>query len=100
MQTLSPAEVATVPRKISSEAAQQGLKILLVDDHEDTCAALEKLLVRRGHLVAATHNVRSAMEAAVRDKFDLLISDIALPDGSGMDLMMQLRALSKIPGIG
>src|SRR5437764_11455223 len=99
MQTLSPAEVATVPRKISSEAAQQGLKILLVDDHEDTCAALEKLLVRRGHLVAATHNVRSAMEAAVRDKFDLLISDIALPDGSGMDLMMQLRAISKIPGI-
>src|SRR5436309_7427156 len=33
MQTLSPAEVATVPRKISSEASQQGLKILLVDDH-------------------------------------------------------------------
>src|SRR5437899_3529773 len=98
MPTLSPDEVATVPRKASSEAAQQGLKILLVDDHEDTCAALEKLLVRRGHLVAATHNVRSTMEAAVRDKFDLLISDIALPDGSGMDLMMQLRAISKIPG--
>src|SRR6266516_3175569 len=46
MQTLSPAEVATVPRKISSEASQQGLKILLVDDHQDTCAALERLLVR------------------------------------------------------
>ena len=99
MQTLSPAEVATVPRKISSEASQQGLKILLVDDHQDTCAALEKLLVRRGHLVAATHNVRSALEAAVRNKFDLLISDIALPDGSGMDLMMQMRAISNVPGI-
>jgi signal transduction histidine kinase len=99
MPTLSPAEVATVPGKASSEALQQGLKILLVDDHHDTCAALEKLLVRRGHLVAATHNVRSAMEAAVRNKFDLLISDIALPDGSGMDLMVQLRAIAKIPGI-
>jgi 23S rRNA (uracil1939-C5)-methyltransferase len=33
------------------------------------------------------------------NKFDLLISDIALPDGSGMDLMIQLRAISKIPGI-
>jgi len=99
MQTLSPAEVATVPAEASNEASQQGLKILLVDDHHDTCAALEKLLVRRGHLVAATHNVRSAMEAAVRNKFDLLISDIALPDGTGMDLMMQLRAISKIPGI-
>src|SRR6184192_1635178 len=99
MQTLSPAEVATVPRKISSEASQQGLKILLVDDHQDTCAALERLLVRRGYLVAATHNVRSALEAATRNKFDLLISDIALPDGSGMDLMMQLRAISNVPGI-
>src|SRR2546430_1250865 len=99
MQTLSPAEVATVPRKISSEASQQGLKILLVDDHQDTCAALEKLLVRRGHLVAATHNVRSALEAATRNKFDLLISDIALPDGSGIELMAQLQAISKMPGI-
>jgi CheY-like chemotaxis protein len=99
MPTLSPAEVATVPAKVSHEASQRGLKILLVDDHADTCAALAKLLVRRGHLVAATHNVRSAMEAAVRNKFDLLISDIALPDGSGMDLMIQLRAISKIPGI-
>jgi signal transduction histidine kinase len=99
MPTLSPAEVATVPSRGSREASQHVLKILLVDDHQDTCAALEKLLVRRGHLVAATHNVRSAMEAAVRNKFDLLISDIALPDGTGMDLMMQLRAISKIPGI-
>lgn len=99
MPTLSLAEEAAVPRKTTSEASQQGLKILLVDDHQDTCAALEKLLVRRGHLVAATHNVRSAMEAAVRNKFDLLISDIALPDGSGMDLMMQLRAISNVPGI-
>ena len=99
MPTLSPAEVATVPAKVKREVSQQGLKILLVDDHHDTRAALEKLLVRRGHLVAPAHNVRSAMEAAARNKFDLLISDIALPDGSGMDLMMQLRAISKIPGI-
>src|SRR5256886_517815 len=98
MQTPSAAREVTDPRKISSEASQQGLKILVGDDHQDTCAALEKLLVRRGHLVAATHNVRSALEAATRNKFDLLISDIALPDGSGMDLMMQLRAISKIPG--
>jgi CheY-like chemotaxis protein len=39
------------------------------------------------------------MEAAVRNKFDLLISDIALPDGTGMELMMQLRAISKVPGV-
>ncbi len=75
------------------------LRILLVDDHLDTCTALERLLVRRGHLVAAAHNVRSAMEAAARSSFDLLISDIALPDGTGIELMTYLRAISQIPGI-
>src|SRR5207245_9978487 len=86
MQTLSPAEVATVPRKISSEASQQGLKILLVDDHQDTYAALEQLLVRLGHLVAATHNVSSALEVDGHKKVDLLISDIARPDESVRDV--------------
>ncbi|HEU0208338.1 MAG TPA: response regulator, partial [Candidatus Udaeobacter sp.] len=70
-----------------------------VDDHEDTCSALQKLLARRGHLVTVTHNVRSAMEASAHNQFDLLISDISLPDGTGIDLMTQLRATSKIPGI-
>ena len=99
MRTISPAEGLDVPAETTGESSRQGLRILLVDDHEDTCTALEKLLVRRGHLVAATHNMRSAMEAAVRNQFDLLISDIALPDGNGMELMMQMRAISKIPGI-
>ena len=43
--------------------------------------------------------MRSAMETAVRNRFDLLISDVALPDGTGLELMMQLHAISNIPGI-
>jgi CheY-like chemotaxis protein len=99
MQTISPAEGLDGPAKRIGENFRLGLRILLVDDHQDTCTALEKLLVRRGHLVAATHSIRSAMETAVRNQFDLLISDIALPDGNGIELMMQLHAISKIPGI-
>lgn len=68
------------------------LRILLVDDHQDTCTALERLLVRRGNLVAAARNVRSAMGAPARNSFDLLISDIALPDGTGTELITYLRA--------
>src|SRR5438552_5052247 len=45
------------------------------------------------------YNVRSAMEAAARNSFDLLISDIALPDGTGTELMTYLHAISRIPGI-
>jgi signal transduction histidine kinase len=99
LQALPAGEAASVAPKPAVGSARQALKILLVDDHHDTCAALEKLLVRRGHLVAVAHDVRSAMEASVRNKFDLLISDVALPDGSGTDLMMQLRAISNLPGI-
>jgi len=100
MQTLPQDEAAGVAAEaVTTHLARQALKILLVDDHQDTCAALEKLLARRGHLVAVSHDVRSAMEAAARNKFDLLISDIALPDGTGMDLMMQLRAIANVPGI-
>jgi signal transduction histidine kinase/CheY-like chemotaxis protein len=97
LETVPPQQPATAPA--AAPVPSQMLRILLVDDHHDTCAALEKLLVRRGHLVAATHNVRSALEAAVCNQFDLLVSDLALPDGSGMDLMMQVRAICGIPGI-
>src|SRR6266404_9242111 len=97
MKTVPPA-----PRmvKLASPVPEsRPLRILLVDDHRDTCIALERLLVRRGHLVAAAHNVRSAMEAAARNSFDLLISDIALPDGTGTELMTYLHAIARIPGI-
>jgi signal transduction histidine kinase len=98
LQTISPSQhPAAVPEAVSGSA--RTFRILLVDDHQDTCVALERLLMRRGHLVAATHNMRSAMEAAGRNQFDLLISDIALPDGTGMELMACLRAISGLRGI-
>jgi signal transduction histidine kinase/CheY-like chemotaxis protein len=92
-----PSRRARKPEIVPMEA--RGLRILLVDDHRDTCTALERLLVRRGHLVAAAHNVRSAMEAAAHNQFDLLISDIALPDGTGTELMACLRGMSPVRGI-
>ena len=97
IKTVSPP--ARVVKFAAPVPETRPLRILLVDDHVDTCTALERLLVRRGHLVAAAHNVRSAMEAAARSSFDLLISDIALPDGTGVELMSYLRAMSPIPGI-
>jgi signal transduction histidine kinase/CheY-like chemotaxis protein len=97
MTTVSPPAEVKPPAAALPKTCP--LRILLVDDHQDTCTALERLLVRRGHLVSAAHNMRSAMEAAVRNQYDLLISDIALPDGTGMELMGYLRAISGIPGI-
>jgi signal transduction histidine kinase len=74
-------------------------RILLVDDHADTCEALKRLLTARGHTVAVRHDMRSALETAQNDQFDLLISDVGLPDASGLELMTRLRGNSSIPGI-
>jgi signal transduction histidine kinase len=99
MNTVPPPPRRAKEPEIASVEEGRAFRILLVDDHQDTCIALERLLVRRGHLVAATHNVRSAMEAAARNQFDLLISDIALPDGTGTELMACLHAISPLRGI-
>jgi signal transduction histidine kinase/ActR/RegA family two-component response regulator len=99
IKTVPAQERAAELPTASSNARQRSLRILLVDDHPDTTAALEKLLTLRGYGVAAAYDMHSAIEAAERDQFDLLISDVGLPDGSGLELMTRLRAKSGIPGI-
>ena len=98
VKTVPPRERAR-PRKTGADSIRRTFRILLVDDHPDTSTALEKLLTRRGHTVAAANDIRSAIEAAERAQFDLLISDVGLPDGSGLELMAHLRAKTGIRGI-
>src|SRR5204863_1634259 len=65
-----------------ADAIRHSHRILLVDDHLDTSTALKRLLTRHGYIVTAARDMRSAMETAKQGKFDLLISDVGLPDGS------------------
>jgi signal transduction histidine kinase len=100
MKTARLDEASAKPHALEVQTPPAGLRILLVDDHPDTCAALEKLLRLRGHSVAAAHSMREAMEvAAAGGAFDLLISDVGLPDGNGMDLVRYLRTQRPIRGI-
>ena len=69
---------------------RHSLRILLVEDHEDTNRSLTNLLRRRGYDVAAANSVRSALDLAAGGHFDVLVSDIGLPDGSGIELMRAL----------
>ena len=78
-------------KKSSAPAAErQSLRILLVEDHEDTNRSLTKLLRRRGYEVESANSVQSALDFATSERFDVLVSDIGLPDGSGLDLMRAL----------
>jgi signal transduction histidine kinase/ActR/RegA family two-component response regulator len=99
MKTAELDEASTKPRSLEAQKPPAGLRILLVDDHPDTCAALERLLTLRGHSVVAANSMRSALEIAAGASFDLLISDVGLPDGNGMDLLRYLRTERPIRGI-
>ena len=76
------------------------LSILLVDDHEDTARAMGRLLQRLGYQVTTAHTVASALEAFGRGRFDLVISDIGLPDGSGLELIRQIHEIHRKAGNG
>lgn len=95
-------EAASVPRDATSQTEDDrhlALRILLVEDEPVTRRLMDRLLTRLGHEVTATPTASAALEAAQDQKFDLLISDIGLPDQSGLDLMRQLSALRSIPAI-
>ena len=59
----------------------QQVNILMVDDHADTNRAMKRLLEKLGHRVATADSVAAGLAAADAAPFDLLISDIGLPDG-------------------
>lgn len=75
------------------------LRILLVEDDPDTLRVMTRLLTKKGHRVVAASLVSSALVAAAAESFDLLISDVSLPDGTGLELMRGLRDVQRIPGI-
>ncbi len=75
------------------------LRLLLVEDHENTLQTLSRLLQRDGHRVATAVTIAEALEVAATDTFDLVISDLGLPDGSGTELMENLRDTYHLRGI-
>ncbi|HTB85641.1 MAG TPA: PAS domain-containing protein [Candidatus Sulfotelmatobacter sp.] len=82
-----------------SEHGANPISVLLVEDHEITRTVLAQLLTRRNYKVTPADSIASARELAGRHKFDLLISDIGLPDGNGNDLMKEFKEHYGLKGI-
>ncbi len=74
-------------------------RILVIEDHVATRLSLIKLLARRGYEVTSASTVAEALQRAAEADFDLVISDIGLPDGDGYTLMRSLRANYGVAGI-
>ncbi len=74
-------------------------RLLLVDDHAPTLKVLALLLRRSGHHVVTATGVGEALAAADGEAFDGVISDLGLPDGTGLELMQELRERHQLRGI-
>ena len=67
------------------------LSILLADDDDDVRALFELSLAKRGHAVVAVGTGREAIAYLSRDNFDVLVTDIVMPDGDGLDVIKAAR---------
>ncbi len=76
-----------------------GLEILLVEDHPDTANLMKTALEMEGHRAEVAHDVRTALDAGRKKHFDLLVSDIGLPDGSGLEIIRALSPSNNMKGI-
>jgi PAS domain S-box-containing protein len=100
LSTVPAATTASETSKPSSvPAGRSGLSILLVEDNKDTLSYLTLILRQRNYQVVPVDRVSAALSAAKEAHFDLLISDIELPDGTGLELMRGLGGGQTLPGI-
>jgi PAS domain S-box-containing protein len=93
LPTVAPAPALAERASSAPAAPASSLRILLVDDHADTRRVLARLLARLGHRVETAGDVASGLALVRSVQFDVLISDIGLPDRSGTDLMREARGV-------
>jgi CheY-like chemotaxis protein len=91
LATMLPKEKAVSPPS-SVPIPKFAQRILLVEDHADTRIVMARLLTSIGCQVTTAGCVSEALAAAETGTFDLLISDIGLPDGTGLDVMRSLKS--------
>lgn len=83
----------------SEPPAMKHVQLLFVEDHEDTARVLGRILKNAGFEVSHAGTIAEARTLAAGRRFDLVISDLGLPDGSGLELMQALRDKHDLTGI-
>jgi CheY-like chemotaxis protein len=78
---------------------EKPLRILLVEDHSETRRALSRLLSYFGDEVSVADSTQSALEFVDAKKFDVVLSDIGLPDGTGYDVISNAKQKQKLKGV-
>jgi two-component system CheB/CheR fusion protein len=82
-----------VDQTVSADNSLNGRNVLLVDDDEDYLQTFASLLRKGGADVTAVAEAKTALVEATAKSFDVVISDIAMPDMDGRELITELRKL-------
>ena len=77
----------------------KSLRILVVEDHSDTLQALSRLLNHFGHDISTADNARGALDMIKTKDFDVVLCDIALPDGNGYDVVVEAKRKGAVKAV-
>src|ERR1700746_2092352 len=86
-------------RTRASYKSGQRLRILVIEDHSDTLQALSRLLSHFGHEISVADRAQTALNIIDSKEFDVLLCDIALPDGSGYDVIAEAKRKRSVKAV-
>lgn len=99
LPTSPEGEVAATPCAPPVTSISTGLRVLVVEDHDATAHSICRILERDGNTVTLAVSLAQAFQEIAAGTFDLLISDLGLPDGHGADLPPVIRRKGEVPCI-
>ncbi|HWB05116.1 MAG TPA: PAS domain-containing protein, partial [Verrucomicrobiales bacterium] len=101
VELLTVSSGAESPANVPSGASEPAppLRLLVVEDDKTTLTAMSELLRRDGHIVLEARSLEEALKLAEQERPDLVVSDLGLPDGTGMELMSALKNKYGLTGI-
>ncbi len=74
-------------------------KVLIIDDDRMWCKALGHLVAERGHQVDYAHSKQEGLDCTQAHSADVVMLDVGLPDGNGLDLIPHLRSMPPAPEV-
>ena len=86
-------------RTRASYNSGKSLRILVVEDHSDTLEALSRLLSHFGHEISLADTAENALNMLESKEFDVVLCDIALPDGNGYDVIAQAKRRRSVKAV-
>jgi CheY-like chemotaxis protein len=98
---LTEPKTASVPSPTIAQRplTEKTVRVLVVEDHQDTANVLAMLLKLAGYQVTTAGTAHAALQAIAAARFDIVVSDVGLPDSTGYDLMREIREKYNLPGI-